>query len=39
VLNTGEAIFAAWQQSQPDGSQPLVGHSVPMDKVEELLRG
>lgn len=30
-------IFATWQQSQDDLSQPLVGHYLPMDRVAEIL--
>lgn len=37
VLTTDEGLFANWQQSQPDLSQPLVGHFLPMDRVEEIL--
>lgn len=37
TLATGEGIFAAWQQSQDDLSQPLVGHFLPMDRVTEIL--
>ncbi len=32
-----EGIFATWQQSQDDLSQPLVGHFLPMAKVESIL--
>lgn len=35
VLDDG--IFTTWQQSQPDLSQPLVGHFTPMERVEQLL--
>lgn len=35
VLKDG--IFATWQQSQPDQGQPLVGHFLPMEKVQRLL--
>lgn len=34
---TDEGIFANWQQSQEDLSQPLVGHFLPMDRVNEIL--
>ena len=34
---TEGGIFANWQQSQPDFSQPLVGNFVPMEKVAEIL--
>lgn len=37
TLVTEDGIFANWQQSQPDLSQPLVGHFVPMEKVDEIL--
>lgn len=30
-------IFATWQQSQDDLSQPLVGHFLPMERVVEVL--
>jgi hypothetical protein len=30
-------IFATWQQSQDDLSQPLVGHFLSMDRVVEIL--
>ncbi len=30
-------IYAVWQQSQDDLSQPLVGHFLPMDRVEQIL--
>lgn len=30
-------IFATWQQSQDDLSQPLVGHFLPMERVREIL--
>lgn len=36
---TGDAIYASWQQSQPDLSQPLVGHALPMERVEAILAG
>ena len=32
-----EGILATWQQSQNDRSQPLVGHFLPMERVEALL--
>ncbi|MEM7010488.1 MAG: exo-alpha-sialidase [Verrucomicrobiota bacterium] len=35
VLEDG--IFTTWQQSQPDQSQPHVGHFTPMEKAAELL--
>ena len=34
-----EGILAIWQQSQKDGSQPLVRHFLPMDVVERILSG
>jgi len=37
TLVTEEAIYASWQQSQPDFSQPFVGHSLTMEEVEEIL--
>ena len=37
TLVTEEGIFATWQQSQEDLSQPLVGHFLPMSRVEEIL--
>lgn len=37
ALRTNDAIYAAWQQSQSDRSQPLVGHRLPMQEVETLL--
>ncbi len=30
-------IFATWQQSQDDLSQPLVGHFLPIERVREIL--
>ncbi len=39
VLRTPRGLFATWQQSQPDGSQPLVGHCLTMDEVESILQG
>ncbi len=30
-------IFANWQQSQEDFSQPLVGHHLPMEQIREIL--
>ena len=32
-----KGIFAVWQQSQNDLSQPLVGHFLPMERVIEIL--
>ena len=37
VLATAEGLHATWQQSQSDGSQPLVMHSLSCSEVEELL--
>ncbi len=37
TLTTEEGIFANWQQSQKDLSQPLVGNFVPMARVLEIL--
>ncbi len=34
---TEEGIFANWQQSQTDLCQPLVGHFLPMNRVNEIL--
>jgi hypothetical protein len=39
TLSMDEGIFAAWQQGQADGSQPLVGHFLPMDEMTRLLSG
>jgi len=39
TLVTGEGILAAWEQGQADGSQPLVGHFLPMEQVEQILSG
>jgi hypothetical protein len=36
-LVTDVGILVAWQQSQPDGSQPLVGHWLPLCDVERIL--
>lgn len=30
-------LFATWQQSQEDLSQPLVGHFLPIERVREIL--
>jgi len=32
-----EGILATWQQSQPDGSQPLVAHFLPIAEVAAIL--
>jgi len=37
TLVTENGIIATWQQSQADGSQPLVCNFLPMDEVEQLL--
>ncbi len=37
VLTTGDGLLAIWQQGQPDGSQPLVSHFLPMSDVARLL--
>ena len=37
TLVTADGIYATWQQSQSDASQPLVINYVPMDEVERLL--
>lgn len=37
VLATKDGMFATWQQSQPDGSQPLVMNFVATDQVEAIL--
>lgn len=37
VLVTDTGLFASWQQSQEDLSQPLVGHFLPMEQVAEIL--
>ncbi|MDF1657027.1 MAG: hypothetical protein P1U58_05410 [Verrucomicrobiales bacterium] len=37
TLVTEEGIFANWQQSQENLSQPLVGNFLPMDRVKEIL--
>ena len=37
VLVTDEGVYATWQQSQTDLSQPLVMNFLPYDKVVELL--
>jgi len=37
VLPLKDALCIAWQQSQPDGSQPLVGHALAMEEVERIL--
>ena len=37
VLADENGLFATWQQSQDDLSQPLVGHFLPMERVHEIL--
>jgi len=37
TLVTHEGVLATWQQSQVDGSQPLVGRWLAMDEVERIL--
>ena len=37
VLATPDELVATWQQSQPDGSQPLVMNVVSNDEVQRLL--
>jgi hypothetical protein len=37
TLVGNDGIFAIWQQSQPDESQPLVGHFLPMNDVVRIL--
>jgi hypothetical protein len=36
-LITDKGILAVWEQSQPDQSQPLVGHFLPLARVAEIL--
>ncbi len=36
-LKTADGILATWQQSQPDGSQPLVANFLPLDDVYRIL--
>jgi hypothetical protein len=38
-LVTSEWILVTWEQSQEDGSQPLVGHRVSMKEVKQILAG
>jgi hypothetical protein len=38
ALVTEQGVLAVWQQGQADGSQPLVGHSLSMEEVEQILR-
>lgn len=37
AIATRDGIVATWQQSQPDGSQPLVSNRLPMDEARRLL--
>lgn len=37
VLSWEEGLFATWQHSREDLSQPLVGHFLPMSEVERIL--
>ena len=37
TLVTGDAVYAAWQQSRDDLSQPLVGHALAMEEVTGIL--
>ncbi|MCF7854490.1 MAG: exo-alpha-sialidase [Candidatus Pacebacteria bacterium] len=37
TLVTADGILASWQQAQPDGSQPLVGHFLDNQTIEDLL--
>jgi hypothetical protein len=39
VLATDEGYYATWQQSQSDGSQPLVMNFLPRAAAEEILQG
>jgi hypothetical protein len=39
TLAATEGIYATWQQSQADGSQPLVQNFVNWDRVKTILRG
>lgn len=39
TLVTSDAIYATWQQSQADQSQPLMMNVIPMDRVEAILGG
>ena len=37
VLETKDGMYATWQQSQPDGSQPLVMNFVSHSEIESIL--
>ena len=39
TLLTQQGILATWEQGQEDGSQPLVGHFLPMEEIERILSG
>ncbi|MBN1640871.1 MAG: exo-alpha-sialidase [Anaerolineae bacterium] len=39
TLVTEDRILAVWQQGQADGSQPLVGHQLPMERAAAILAG
>jgi hypothetical protein len=39
VLVRPEGLYATWQQSRGDGSQPTVLHFLPQDAVESILGG
>jgi hypothetical protein len=39
VLATEAGYYATWQQSQPDGSQPLVMNFLPRAAAEQILQG
>ncbi len=36
TLTLPEGILAVWQQSQPDGSQPLVTHFLPFEEIARI---
>lgn len=36
TLVENDGILAAWQQSQPDGSQPLVAHKLTRQEIERI---
>lgn len=38
VLATSDRYHATWQQAQPDGSQPLVIHTVSREQIETILQ-
>jgi len=39
IFEGEDDYIATWQQSRPDGSQPLVAHRVPRAEVEAVLAG